>query len=791
MNPCFFYFYITLNQIQFQPMKKFSFLVLCLLTGLIVSAQQVPRQMVVLEIGTGTWCQYCPGAALGADDLIANGHNVAVVENHNGDSYANTGSDARNSYYNITGFPTAKFDGTLTYEGGNHTQSLYSTYLPMVNQRNAVLSSFLIDIRGTHTGDTYTITAIVNKVAAYTGTGPLKLQLVLTESELAVSWQGQSELNFVNRVMVPDYEGTSVSFADGNMQIISLTFTKDAAWVANHCELVAFLQDNSTKEILQGNKVALTALQAPMAVNFTANQTNFCGPSSVNFTDQSAGATSWKWEFPGGNPATSTLQNPVVSYATAGTYNVSLTASNATTGNKEVKTNFITVRTIPAAPGKPFGPSGLCINPVDQYYFSSASPTATSYEWEISPSNAGVLTPAGTSCNVNFDDAFIGQAILKVRGVNDCGNSPWSAIQTIDISEQPGQATQPVGPTTVCQGTASSEYTTTSPNPVSGYNWTLSPAAAGTLVTGWASVTVNWDPAFSGTATLTAASYNGSCNGTASAPISVNVTAAPTVYNVTGGGLLCPGSAGVEVGLSNSNNGTIYTLYKDGAATTQTVTGTGSAITFGPQAGLGSYTVQGTIGGTCSSTMSGQATISQGAIPAVPSTPTGPTIVYTGATQTTEYATEIVPMATEYNWAVEPSVAGTFLNTSNNTTIEWNQNYSGTVSVTVKSSNECGTSVASTSISVVVETGVGVNDPESNNMVQFFPNPASNFIYLSQNLTSVSSIKLYDMQGNLVISLPNLPVDKKIDVNNLSSGIYNVTIISNEKVYTSKVVIKK
>lgn len=58
----------------------------------------------------------------------------------------------------------------------------------MVNQRNAVLSSFLIDIRGTHTGDTYTITAIVNKVAAYTGTGPLKLQLVLTESELAVSW---------------------------------------------------------------------------------------------------------------------------------------------------------------------------------------------------------------------------------------------------------------------------------------------------------------------------------------------------------------------------------------------------------------------------------------------------------------------------------------------------------------------------------------------------------------------------------------------------------------------------
>lgn len=772
-------------------MKKFSLFILCLLTGIIVTAQQVPRQMVVLEIGTGTWCQYCPGAAMGADDLIANGYNVAVVENHNGDSYANAGSDARNSYYNITGFPTAKFDGTLTYEGGNHTQSLYTTYVPMVNQRNAVLSSFTVDIKGTHTGDTYTITVVINKVAAYTGAGPLKLQLALTESELAVSWQGQTELNYVNRVMVPDYNGSDVSFTSGNMQIYSLTFTKDASWVADHCELVAFLQDNSTKEILQGNKVSLTALQAPMTVNFTANQTNFCGPSSVNFTDQSVGATTWKWEFPGGNPSTSTLQNPVVNYATAGTYNVSLTAANATTGNKTVKTGYITVRTTPDAPGKPFGPSGLCANPIDQYYFSSASATATSYEWEISPSTAAVLTPSGTSCNVNFDDTFIGQAILKVRGINDCGNSPWSAIQTIDVSEQPGQATQPTGPTSICQGTASSEYTTTSPNPVSGYNWTISPATAGTLVPNWASVTVNWDPTFSGTATITAASYNGSCNGTASTPITVNVLTAPTSYNVTGGGLLCPGSTGVEVGLSNSDNGTVYTLYKDAVATTSTVTGNGSAVTFGPQSGLGTYTVNAANGGTCTSTMTGQAMITQGAIPAVPATPNGPTLVYTGATQTTQYSTDIVPMASEYNWAVEPSVAGNFLNTSNNTTIEWNQNYSGTVSVTVKSANECGISVASTSISVVVEMGVGINDPSSANTVQFYPNPASSFICLSQDLPGVSSVKVYDMQGNQVISMPNLPVDKKINVNTLSSGIYNVSIISDGKLYTSKVIIKK
>ncbi|MGE5424245.1 MAG: hypothetical protein ACM3N9_02710, partial [Syntrophothermus sp.] len=79
---------------------------------------QTSRKQVVMEIGTGTWCTYCPGAAMGADDLLEYGCEVAVVENHNGDAFANTYSNARNSYYNITGFPTAMFDGVLKKEGG-------------------------------------------------------------------------------------------------------------------------------------------------------------------------------------------------------------------------------------------------------------------------------------------------------------------------------------------------------------------------------------------------------------------------------------------------------------------------------------------------------------------------------------------------------------------------------------------------------------------------------------------------------------------------------------------------
>ncbi len=80
---------------------------------------------------------------------------------------------------------------------------------------------------------------------------------------------------------------------------------------------------------------------------FTANNTSIAPGGSVNFTDQSTGTpTSWSWTFPGGSPGTSTAQNPSnIVYAAAGTYDVTLTVTNAQGSNTMTKTNYITVTT--------------------------------------------------------------------------------------------------------------------------------------------------------------------------------------------------------------------------------------------------------------------------------------------------------------------------------------------------------------------------------------------------------------------------------------------------------------
>jgi autotransporter-associated beta strand protein len=61
-------------------------------------------------------------------------------------------------------------------------------------------------------------------------------------------------------------------------------------------------------------------------------------------------------------------------------------------------------------------------------------------------------------------------------------------------------------------------------------------------------------------------------------------------FNLTGGGTGCPGDA-FAVGLSGSVTTNIYWLYINSAFSGQTVTGTGSSISFGPQSVSGVYTV--------------------------------------------------------------------------------------------------------------------------------------------------------------------------------------------------------
>ncbi|NDC42319.1 MAG: hypothetical protein EBZ77_12355, partial [Chitinophagia bacterium] len=163
------------------------------------------------------------------------------------------------------------------------------------------------------------------------------------------------------------------------------------------------------------------------------------------------------------------------------------------------------------------------------------------------------------------------------------------------------------------------------------YNYTWSPATALSATTG-ASVT-STGLAATQVYTVTARDIYSYCAGNVARP-SVNVTPMNT-YSVTGGNG-CTGT-GVTVGLSGSDTGSSYQLYRNGATVGSPVSGTGSTLSFGTFSVVGNYTVAATRG-SCSVNMLGGDTIrttpsiSVGASPAICQPSTTGVLSYTGAT---------------------------------------------------------------------------------------------------------------------------------------------------------------
>ncbi|MFP4605041.1 MAG: GEVED domain-containing protein [Bacteroidales bacterium] len=84
--------------------------------------------------------------------------------------------------------------------------------------------------------------------------------------------------------------------------------------------------------------------EEPPEADFSANSTTIEEGETVDFTDQSSNyPEEWDWSFEGGDPSSSTDQNPSITYEEEGTYEVSLNVSNEYGSDSETKTNYITV----------------------------------------------------------------------------------------------------------------------------------------------------------------------------------------------------------------------------------------------------------------------------------------------------------------------------------------------------------------------------------------------------------------------------------------------------------------
>jgi PKD repeat protein len=152
------------------------------------------------------------------------------------------------------------------------------------------------------------------------GTAPLTVNFTDLSTGSITSWSWTFGDGGTSTAQNPSHQFTSAG-----TYTVSLTVTGPGG------------SDGETKT----NYITVNACVAPVA-NFSGSPTSGTAPLTVNFTDLSTNSpTGWNWTF--GDGGSSTAQNPAHTYTTAGTYTVTLTASNSCGSDGETKTGYITV----------------------------------------------------------------------------------------------------------------------------------------------------------------------------------------------------------------------------------------------------------------------------------------------------------------------------------------------------------------------------------------------------------------------------------------------------------------
>jgi hypothetical protein len=76
------------------------------------------------------------------------------------------------------------------------------------------------------------------------------------------------------------------------------------------------------------------------------------------------------------------------------------------------------------------------------------------------------------------------------------------------------------------------------------------------------------------------------------------------------------------------------------------------------------------------------------------------------------------------------------------------------------------------------------------NLIQVYPNPATEYLYINYGIDKESNLYIYDQLGKIVLQ-KNIFNNEKIKLQDIANGIYHIKIILNNETYNAKLIIKK
>ncbi len=335
-----------------------------------------------------------------------------------------------NSYIRVNNLPTLNIVPTNPYICGNNTTALMATgalayqWSPAVGLINTNLPRTTVN--GISENTTYTVMG--TDVNGCTGSKdvmvqyypPLQLIKSPATERVIVCRYDSTELSVTGAENYTWSPGTGLSNTNtGNVKVRldeGSRFYTVTGTDANGCSASIYFS-------------VLARACDSLAANVYVDSSAICTPTCVTFRDSSTGhPTSWQWSFPGGTPATSSLQNPgLVCYAAPGSYDVSLMVSDGVDISTRTFSGLIVAADMPVVT-MTTALLPLCKGDTGGIKLSGAQ----YYMWSFDPSLIFPAFPDSIRINPVDTTTYYVKGFINVFNNNGYNNSGNSFVQCSD-----------------------------------------------------------------------------------------------------------------------------------------------------------------------------------------------------------------------------------------------------------------------------------------------------------------------------------------------------------------------
>ncbi|MFZ4402126.1 MAG: hypothetical protein ACOYO1_19000, partial [Bacteroidales bacterium] len=270
------------------------------------------------------------------------------------------------------------------------------------------------------------------------------------------------------------------------------------------------------------------------------------------------------------------------------------------------------------------------------------------------------------------------------------------------IGNLPDKPITPSGLDLLCENNANTEYNITQLTNATSYLWTVIPSNAAIITNNSTTAIFDWLNSFTGIAKISVKAVNSCGIGLSSDTLLVTINPLLTKPNTpTGLTSLCQNATSINYSTTSVNSsGFLWSIFPSLAGVISGNTNTASINWSDTYSGIVKISVK-AINNCGNSQSSDSLTVNISPLPFKPGTPSGSTILCENNLNST-YTTSGSVNSISYSWSVFPSNAGSILGTTTSMTIDWNNSYSGIAKIIVKGVNDCGTGIASDSLTVTL-----------------------------------------------------------------------------------------